>query len=325
MRAGVEGKGKRLACDLSNPPCLETSRAERQDGSNQLMELEDGEGERGDLPGSIPTLEDLQLKEVYGDWVHAKPGTHLHGGITDDEAWKGWWRDLTDIPSWRYDTPSGKAGRHFVVALVEELRGVRDRLWNLDWFIIFQTVILKRSRHVTASYTTRRMIEKRLDAWEAGRQGMLIEETLRTCAQYLTAAHREDHKEHREKNYHILVLRGNLRKAVRWITEREMGGVLQLEEVCTKNRGEGDEGTLHQTPGNTLPVRVQSGHVSRPITRALPRGHHQRHSGGAGGTTIWRSRDGGDGISDPPALAPMFWSGERGVAYDSSGLYGVAR
>ena len=44
---------------------------------------------------------------------------------------------------------------------------------------------------------------------------MLVEETLRTCALYLTAAGRAESKEHRAKKYHSLVLRGKLRTAVR--------------------------------------------------------------------------------------------------------------
>ena len=63
---------------------------------------------------------------------------------------------------------------------------------------------------------------------------MLMEETLRTCTQYLTSAYREETEEHRAKTYHSLVLRGKLRTAVRWITEQESGDVLQLEYHCTK-------------------------------------------------------------------------------------------
>ena len=46
-------------------------------------------GEEGDLLGYNPTPEDLQIKEVYGDWVQVKAGDNLHGGIADDEAWQG--------------------------------------------------------------------------------------------------------------------------------------------------------------------------------------------------------------------------------------------
>ena len=45
------------------------------------MNPEDREGERGDIPGYTPTLKDLYLLEVYRDWAHANPGTHLDGGI----------------------------------------------------------------------------------------------------------------------------------------------------------------------------------------------------------------------------------------------------
>ena len=87
------------------------------------------------------------------------------------------------MPSRRYDTPSGKFGRRFVVALVGYLRWLRDRLWNSERFVVFQTVILQQARHVTASQAIRRRIEKRIEAWGAGRHRMLVEETLRMCAQ----------------------------------------------------------------------------------------------------------------------------------------------
>ena len=65
---------------------------------------------------------------------------------------------------------------------------MRDRLWNLERFIIFQTVILQRSRHVTASHAIQPRIEKRLDAWAEGKHMMIVKDTLRTCAEYLTVA-----------------------------------------------------------------------------------------------------------------------------------------
>ena len=48
---------------------------------------------------------------------------------------------------------------------------------------------------------------------------MLVEETLRTCMQYLTATRRDEYKEYWAKTFHSLVLRGKLRTAVRWIME----------------------------------------------------------------------------------------------------------
>ena len=44
---------------------------------------------------------------------------------------------------------------------------------------------------------------------------MLVEETLRTCAQYLTTSHREESEDHRERTYYSLVFQWKLRMAVR--------------------------------------------------------------------------------------------------------------
>ena len=44
---------------------------------------------------------------------------------------------------------------------------------------------------------------------------MLVEDTLRMWAQYLTVARREESKEHWAQTYHNLVLQGKLRTAVR--------------------------------------------------------------------------------------------------------------
>ena len=114
------------------------------------------------------------------------------------------------IPSRRYDAPIRRVGRRFVRTLGDELRGVRDRLWNLERFIVFQTVILQRARHVTAYQAIRRIIEKRLAAWGEGKQAMLVEDTLHMCAEYLTVSRREETAEHRAQTYHNLVLRGKL-------------------------------------------------------------------------------------------------------------------
>ena len=85
-------------------------------------ESAEGEGARGDEPGYVPTPEDLRLQEVYEDWVHGNPRTHMDGGVTEDGLWQGWWRDLVVIPPRRYKETSRKVGRHFVNTLVGELR-----------------------------------------------------------------------------------------------------------------------------------------------------------------------------------------------------------
>ena len=55
---------------------------------------------------------------------------------------------------------------------------------------------------------------------------MLVEETPRTWAQYLTAACRDESEEHRAKTYHSLVIQGKIQTVVRCIMDQKTGGVL---------------------------------------------------------------------------------------------------
>ena len=48
----------------------------------------------------------------------------------------------------------------------------------------------------------------------------MVEDTLRTCTEYLTVAWRDETVEHQAQTYHSMVIRGKLRTEVRWITER---------------------------------------------------------------------------------------------------------
>ena len=63
---------------------------------------------------------------------------------------------------------------------------------------------------------------------------MLVEDTMRSCEEYLTVARREETAEHRAQTYHSLVLRRKLQTVLLWITEMEMGGVLQPGDRCKK-------------------------------------------------------------------------------------------
>ena len=170
-----EGKRKRRRGRLKENAATRTTRAQTRTeatgkgedksagGRETETPPEEGEGTAGEVPGYKPTAEDLGLREIYGDWVHANPGTHLDGGVCNNSEWQAWWRDLAVMPSRRYDVPSGKVRRRFVRTLREELKGVRDRRWNSERFIIFQTVTLQQARHVTAFQAIRCRIEKRLD------------------------------------------------------------------------------------------------------------------------------------------------------------------
>ena len=95
-------------------------------------------------------------------------------------------------------------------------------------------VILQCDQHVTISIKIRQRIDRRLDAWDAGESGMLVEDTAHTYAQYLSNRRGKDTVEHQAKIFHSLVLRGKLCYSILRITEGEKGGVFQPVDICPK-------------------------------------------------------------------------------------------
>ena len=63
---------------------------------------------------------------------------------------------------------------------------------------------------------------------------MLAEDMARTCAQHLYTSRGEDTPDHQVKIFHSLVLQEKLCLAVRWIMEREKGGVFLPGKIFSK-------------------------------------------------------------------------------------------
>ena len=73
--------------DETRDKATTTKLARRRGAAAETAKPDEGEGDRGDVPWYVPNLEDLHLREVYGDWVHGNPGTHLDGGVKEDRMW----------------------------------------------------------------------------------------------------------------------------------------------------------------------------------------------------------------------------------------------
>ena len=117
----------------------------------------------GDLPGYDITAVDRKLMEVYGDYVHQNDGAHLDGGVMDDDVWQKRWKSLASLPRIHYHIPSGKVGRRYVTMLSTELEGIVSRKWNSERFIVFQMVVLQKSKLVKTAADIKRCVTTRMD------------------------------------------------------------------------------------------------------------------------------------------------------------------
>ncbi len=112
--------------------------------------------------------------------------------------------------------------------------GVQARKWNSEKLIVFQMVILQRTRGVTRARDIKKRIGKRLEAWEEGNFKMLVQTTEWDMKTYLSKMQGTTLNEQQRKTFHQKMLRGNVRGAVKYLTEREKGGVLLPDDTDEK-------------------------------------------------------------------------------------------
>ena len=166
--------------------------------------------ESGDLPGIILSEADGMMDAVYGDLMHQNPGQHLKDGISDDVRRQDYWRRLIVFPSQMYDVPLGTVGKRFLEKIVELLEGTHDRRWNSERFIVFQMVVLQRSRDVKQAKYIRKRMTQQMDAGEEEKFNMLLQDTERSLKSYLTTKQGNVSAEQRAKIFHGKTLCGDV-------------------------------------------------------------------------------------------------------------------
>ena len=189
------------------------------------------------LPTTSISQADLKLATVYGgEHVAPNDGSHLDGGISDDGFWQEQWRRLIVYQPRHYNLPNGKVGRRFLMLLTQELNGVRARHWNSERFIVFQLVVLQRCPQVSRAKDIGPRLTLRMDAWEKGNYAMLVQNTERTMSEYLDSKQSSaPDPAQRAKIFHAKMLRGDIRGAIRYLTESEKGSILQPSDTDAKS------------------------------------------------------------------------------------------
>ena len=168
-----------------------------------------------------------RLQTVYGGTLHDDDGTHLQGGVSSDSLWQGYHRRLVTLPPQLYTCPGKGAGKEFISQLCEEFAGVQERKWNSERPLVFCLAMLQKKPGVTQSSDIQRCLKHRLEEWKAGKHKALVEITERSMLAAMSNSQGGTTQEERLKKYNQLMLLGNPRAAVRYLTDREGGGILE--------------------------------------------------------------------------------------------------
>ena len=164
---------------------------------------------------------------------------------------------LVFVLTQRYDASSGKVVKRFVVILSVKIDGVRARKWSVERVIVFQSVILQRAKGDKNSAKIRKRIFFRLDLWNRGAFDELVKDTYNSAMGYLVKSCGTQTMEERHQMFLNLVLKGKLRKAVRFVYEREKGGFFQPDELA-----EDRTGTINDTVASVLEGKHPSEKIS---------------------------------------------------------------
>jgi len=167
---------------------------------------------------------------VYSDHVHANPGTHLSGDISNDQEWQTYLQLLIVYPSHQYDLPNGSAGKCFLGGFATLLDHVITCKCNSEHFLVYQLVILQQLLTVKSSSDICSCLQWCMDAWEAGQYSMLIQATEQDIQYFLTTHQHGTTSAQWHQTFHHKVLHGKVQAAVWYLMTTEKGGVLFPED-----------------------------------------------------------------------------------------------
>ena len=168
-----------------------------------------------------------RIAAVYGSTLQDDDGTQLDGGIRDDLIWQGYHRRLVTLTPQLYTCPGKAAGKEFIHQLCEEFNGVLERKWNSERPLVFCLAMLQKKPGITQSSDIQKCLKHRLEEWKSDKHKALVETTERLMLAAMKNSQGGTTQEERLKKYNQLMLLGNPRSAVRYLTDREGGGVLE--------------------------------------------------------------------------------------------------
>ena len=75
---------------------------------------------------------------------------------------------MVQLDQQHYLVLRGQVGQQFLTALTAKFRGVRERQWNRERFVVFVVTVLRRTPTVTRAHDIRSRITQRMKLWADG-------------------------------------------------------------------------------------------------------------------------------------------------------------
>eukprot|EP00117_Sycon_ciliatum_P000153 scpid67399/ scgid6335/ len=135
-----------------------------------------------------------------------------------------WWKTGA-LRGEQYEIPDGNVGLRFCNILADEIERSNSKRQSSEREFIFAALVLQRNTMIRKEKDIHRLLTRRMDMWEAGQLSELLREA-EHCDQQLISVSSPMATTKVERTFAHLMLQGRVRSAVRLLTERNGGGVL---------------------------------------------------------------------------------------------------
>ena len=144
-----------------------------------------------------------------------------------ETVWGKRWIESVNLHGKLYLVPGGNVGRKYVDLLTKEVSRVIQNECS-ERLLVFSRLVLQRDPMVNKTRDVKVLIGRRLQSWEDGNFSLLLQEAKRCASRPL----RNDSGKYRTRDEHTsyvfakMMMEGKVRSAMRWLTSRSGGGVL---------------------------------------------------------------------------------------------------
>ena len=180
------------------------------------------------LPETGPNLEshdEVMIMEAFG--ASLDKSTCL-----DHSIWTERWVKSVRLPKRLYTLPNGNIGRKYVDLLAHELKLLSTTADSTSETVLAMSRdLIQRDPMIKALKDIRTLIRRRIEDWKENKFDKLLAEAVRCGKKKQINQDNLDDK-HVSKVFASLMMKGKPRSAMRWLSERASGGVLDpMQEV----------------------------------------------------------------------------------------------
>ena len=232
-----------------------------------------------DPGGSYHSFVDDMMSQAFGAPLIRSD----HDGTNCENIWFKHWSRIVAVRSRHYDLPGGSVGREFVTLLSDEVALVSNGSFISERLIVLLEVILQRDTMVVKGTDIRRLLKRRMEMWRLEHYDELLFEFERCAKKWASSRNKQPCPNHIVQVFSRLMLRGQVRSAVRWLTERmNDGGVLDPSQLVN----DGSKRVFdvlrekHPDPANSGMQAFLPCHHLSPLTDVDVTGSHIEHACG---------------------------------------------